>query len=111
MCSAAKALSSMPFGRTVMLTQPMASPMNRINFPVITIAQRNISDNNKPKIKNRRQKMKSTIEEMNYPDDPRTIDEIALGVETTLTPEQRTFVEMLKKRMSGGAQSQRVTCK
>jgi hypothetical protein len=110
-CSAAKALSSMPFGRTVMLTQPMASPMNRINFPVNTIAQRSISDNNVPKIKNKRQKMKSTLEDMDYPDDPRTIDEIALGVETKLTPEQRVFVEMLKKRMSGGAQSQRVSCK
>ena len=110
-CSAAKALSSMRFGRTVMLTQPMASPMNRIYSPVIVIAQRSISNNNIPKINTKRQKLKSTLEEMNYPDDPRTIDEIALGVETKLTPEQRDYVDMLKKRMSGGAASQRVSCK
>ena len=110
-CSAAKALSSMPFGRSSMLTQPFVSSMTRIHTPVIVIAQRGISNNNIPKIGNKRQKLKMTIEELNKPEDPRHIDEIAASVDTTLTPEQRTYVEMLKKKMSGGTASQRVRCK
>ena len=110
-CSAAKALSSMPFGRSLMLTQPVVSSMTRIYAPVIVISQRGISNNNIPKIGNKRQKLKMTLEELNKPEDPRHIDEIAASVDTTLTPEQRTYVEMLKKRMSGGTASQRVRCK
>ena len=94
-----------------MLTQPMASSMNRIYSPIIVIAERSISNNNIPKIGNKRQQMKMTLEELNMPDDPRTIDEIAAEINTTLTPEQRTYVEMLKKQMSGGTASQRVRCK
>ena len=101
----------MPFGRSLTLTQPMASSMSRIYSPVIVLAERGISNNNIPKIGNKRQKMKMTLQELNQPEDLRTIDEIAAEIDTTLTPEQRTYVDMLKKRMSGGTASQRVRCK
>jgi hypothetical protein len=43
--------------------------------------------------------------------DTRTIDELCLGIDTTLTPVQRVYVEMLKKKISGGAISAAVKCK
>ena len=94
-----------------MLSQPMTSTMNRIYSPVIVVAARSISNNNIPKIGNKRQQLKMTLEELNQPSDLRNIDDVALALDTTLTPEQRIYVEMLKKKMSGGTASQRVRCK
>ena len=41
----------------------------------------------------------------------KTIDQMCAEIDTTLTPEQQTYVNMLKKKISGGAQSQLVKCK
>ena len=39
------------------------------------------------------------------------VEEIAASIDTTLTPEQKTYVDKLKKKIRGGALSERCTTK
>ena len=113
-CLVAKA-----FGRPSMVaTLPIAFSVCS-NFPTMLISHRGICDNNIPRVGNKRQtraqkgwgqvaydKTKHSISPFE-----KTIDEVCADIDTKLTPEQQTYVDMLKKKMSGGALSQKVRCK
>lgn len=75
---------------------------------------RGISIDNMPKIGNKKQLRRTEYKDMKKDyegeQDSRTIDELCLGIDTTLTPAQRVYVEMLKKKMTGGAISAAVKC-
>ena len=76
--------------------------------------QRSISTNNTPRIGNKRQTKLMRANAHVYEDQNplgKTIDQMCAEIDTTLTPEQQTYVNMLKKKISGGAQSQLVKCK
>ena len=118
-CVVAKALPSIAFGRPLMVaTSPLAFSASS-NFPTMLTINRGICNNNIPRRGNKRQtraqkgwgqvaydKTKHSISPFE-----RTIDEVCANIDTTLTPEQQTYVNMLKKKISGGAQSQKVRCK
>jgi hypothetical protein len=115
-CCAAKALAGAPFGRqSLMTTLPMALVNSTFNSPGMLTTTRGISNNNMPKIGNKKQVRRTDFKEMKKDyegvQDTRTIDELCLGIDTTLTPVQRVYVEMLKKKISGGAISAAVKCK
>ena len=114
-CCAAKALAGPPFGRqSLMTTLPMALVNTNINLPGMLTTTRGISNNNMPRIGNKKQVRRTDFKEMKKDyegeQDTRTIDELCLGIDTTLTPVQRVYVEMLKKKISGGALSAAVKC-
>lgn len=76
-------------------------------------AQRFRSTNNIPKIGNKRQVVhgfNARNKEYEGVEDLRPIEEIAAGIDTTLTPAQRVYVDMLKKKISGGPKSQKIRC-
>lgn len=93
---------------------PVASASS---LPSMLTTHRYRSTNNIPKIGNKRQTrfQKPPVDKdgvpLVYPVDNKSLDEHCLSMDTTLTPDQRVYVDMLKKKISGGALSQRVRCK
>ena len=117
--SIVKALPSMAFGRPSMLSALPVAFITSSDFPTMFIASRGICDNNMPRIGKKRQTKAAkgwgmvAYDKSKHATNPfeNTIDEICADIDTTLTPEQQTYVNMLKKKMSGGALSQKVRCK
>lgn len=75
---------------------------------------RGISNDNMPKIGNKKQLRRTEFKDMKKDyegeQDTRTVDQLCLGIDTTLTPAQRIYVDMLKKKITGGAISLAVKC-
>lgn len=114
-CSVVKTFSSVPFGRpSTMRNMPIAfATSNDTFFPSMLTNYRGISNNNTPKIGNKRQIKIVKSYQKNIDQNPlnKSIDEICASIDTTLTPEQQVYVDMLKKQITGGAKSQLVRCK
>ena len=82
-----------------------------VSLPSLFTQHRGISRDNTPRIGNKRQvKVLKTYNDKDVNPLGKSIDEICAGIDTTLTPAQQTYVDMLKKKISGGALSQRVRC-
>ena len=114
-CSTVKALANLSFSRsTHVATFPMSLAVGSTYLPSMLTTQRFRSTNNIPKIGNKRQVVKGfNARKKDYEgvEDPRPIEEMCLSIDTTLTPAQRVYVDMLKKKISGGPKSQKIACK
>ena len=114
-CLATKFLSRASFGKSTMITtSPLAIATNSFCLPIGHLNFRSISTNNTPRIGNKRQtKTEKAYEQLKINNNPtdKSIDEICASIDTRLTPEQQIYVDMLKKKISGGAKSQLIKCK